>query len=247
MSAIDHVTTAEVTFPSGASAIRGVLCRARPGVLPAVVLVPDVRGVSVLYRTLGARLAAEGFLTLVLDIYSREGPPDLPDMPAVARWIDSLADDRVLSDISAAVQYLDGSGGGPTGPIGIVGFCLGGQYSFMAACTLAGIAGSVSFYGMLRYTSYSTLKTASPLDLAPHLACPWLGLYGAEDALIPQADVAELRSLLAQNRKTFDIHVYPGAGHAFMNESRPDAYRPAAAADAWPRAVDFLRRQLDRA
>ena len=58
------------------------------------------------------------------------------------------------------------------------------------------------------------------------------------------ADVEELRRILAGAGKTFEIRSYAGAGHAFFNDTRPDAYRPDAAADAWPRAVGFLRRAL---
>ena len=76
------------------------------------------------------------------------------------------------------------------------------------------------------------------------MRCPYLGLFGAEDAIIPLADVAELRSILERVRKPHEIHVYPGAGHAFFNDTRPDAYRPEAAADAWPRALDFLHHHL---
>jgi carboxymethylenebutenolidase len=53
-----------------------------------------------------------------------------------------------------------------------------------------------------------------------------------------------LREILTHAGKTFEIHVYAGAGHAFFNDARPDAYRPAAAADAFPRAVRFLRAHL---
>jgi carboxymethylenebutenolidase len=83
-----------------------------------------------------------------------------------------------------------------------------------------------------------------PLDLAPGLGCPYLGLFGAEDALIPAADVDELRSILERAGKTFVTRTYPGAGHAFFNDTRADAYRPEAVADAWPRAVAFLRQYL---
>jgi carboxymethylenebutenolidase len=76
------------------------------------------------------------------------------------------------------------------------------------------------------------------------LTCPWLGLFGEDDALIPRADVDELRAILAAAGKDVEIVTYPGAGHAFFNDTRPDAYRPAVAAAAWPRAVAFLRARL---
>jgi carboxymethylenebutenolidase len=214
------------------------------GPAPGLILIPDVRGVSDHYRDVARRFAAEGFFTLAVDLYSREGPPDLPDMAAVFRWIRDLPDGRVLDDLAAAVAHLGQRRETAGAPIGITGFCMGGQYALMAACTVPGIAACLSWYGMLRYAERSDRKPASPLDLAPRLACPYLGLFGADDALISQADVDELRRILTAAGKTFEIRTYPGAGHAFFNDTRLDAYRPEAAADAWPRAVGFLRDHL---
>ncbi len=98
---------------------------------------------------------------------------------------------------------------------------------------------------MLRYAETNARKPKSPLDLTPELGCPYLGLFGAEDGLIPAADVNELRAILERTGKTFTIKTYPGAGHAFFNDTRADAHRPEAAADAWPRAIAFLRQHLD--
>src|SRR5262249_61479189 len=89
--------------------------------------------------------------------------------------------------------------------IGITGFCLGGQYALMAACTVPGLAACVSWYGMLRYADRDAVKPASPLDLAPELACPYLGLFGEEDGLIPPAAVQALRGLLSAARKEIEI------------------------------------------
>ena len=241
---IDEQAPINVAFPSGDASIRGVLCIPSASDAPALVLIPDVRGISDHYRGMGSRFAAEGFLTLVLDIYSREGPPHLPDMEAVMRWIDSLPDARVLADVAAGVAFLAHQGGDPRRRIGVTGFCLGGQHALLAACKIGGLSACVSFYGMLRYARPSALKPESPLDLAGKLSCPLLGLYGADDALIPTHDVSELERLLREAGKEFEWKVYEGAGHAFMNDSRPDAYRPQIAADAWRRAVDFLRRHL---
>ena len=239
------VQTADLDFPHDGDYLRGYGAWPRGGAPhPALVLLPDVRGLSEHYRDVARRFAAEGFFTLALDLYSREGAPDLPDLDAIFRWMRSLPDRRVLGDVAAAVTMLAARADIRPAAIGITGFCMGGQYALMAACAVPGFAACVSWYGMLRYAEASDHKPSSPLDLAPRLACPYLGLFGAEDQLIPPADVEELRALLTRAHKTFEIEVYPEAGHAFFNDSRPEVYRPAAAADAWPRAVGFLRRHL---
>lgn len=235
----------DVSFPRDGDRVRGVVASpAGAGPHPGLVLIPDVRGVAPHFRDVATRFAAEGFLTLILDLYSREGAPDLPDMDAVFRWIRQLPDPRVLADVQAAVAFLAARSDVRPGAIGITGFCLGGQYALMAACRVHGLAAVVSWYGMLRYAETDARKPQSPLDMASALACPYLGLFGREDGLIPNADVDELRAILARAGKSFEIVSYPNAGHAFFNDSRPEAYRPDAARDAWPRALAFLRRHL---
>lgn len=214
------------------------------GPYPGLVLIPDVRGLYDHYRDLAARFAREGFATLALDIYSREGTPDLPDMGAVFLRIASLPDARVLADVESARKHLASLPSVRASAIGVTGFCLGGQYALMAACTLEGFAASVSWYGMLRYRETNALKPASPLDVAHRLSCPYLGLFGRDDALIPLADVKELERRLAGVPHAVEITTYAGAGHAFFNDTRPEMYRPDAAKDAWPRAVTFLRRHV---
>jgi carboxymethylenebutenolidase len=237
--------TADVTYERAGDRLRGYAAWPEAeGRLPGLILIPDVRGLGEHYRDVARRFAGEGFFTLAVDLYSREGTPDLPDMEAVFRWIRALPDTRVLSDVGAAAGHLAHRDEVDARAIGITGFCLGGQYALMAACAVPGIAACVSWYGMLRYRERDAVKPAGPLDLAPDLACPYLGLFGEEDALIPSADVAELRTILEREGKRFEIVTYPDAGHAFFNDTRPDAFRPAAAADAWPRAVAFLRRHL---
>jgi carboxymethylenebutenolidase len=156
-----------------------------------------------------------------------------------------LDDRRVLADIDGAVRFLGSRPEVRTRSIGITGFCMGGQYALMAACSVPSLAACVSFYGMLRYAEKSAVKPESPLDMAPRLACPYLGLFGEEDALIPRADVKELEGLLRKHGKSFQTRIYPGVGHAFFNDTRPDAYRPDAAKDAWTRALAFFRTHLD--
>jgi carboxymethylenebutenolidase len=236
---------AELTFTRDGTPLYGYGAWPEEGRdLPGLVLIPDVHGLKDHYRDIARRFAAEGFFALAVDIYSREGAPALADPPAVFAWIASLPDPRILADLGAAVQYVGSRSEVRRERIGITGYCLGGQYALMAACSVPGLAACVSWYGMLRYAEHNERKPISPLELAPRLGCPYLGLFGAEDALIPAADVEELRTILTREGKTFAITSYRGAGHAFFNDTRADAYRPEAAADAWPRAVAFLRTHL---
>lgn len=216
------------------------------GESPGVVLVPDVRGLYPHYRDLARRLADEGFAVLALDLYRREGPPRI-DTPADAmRWIAGLSDPRVLADIQDAVDTLVGLPEVGGRDVGVLGFCMGGQYALLAACACRGLSACVAFYGMLAYEKGldPAKKPRAPLEALVDLSCPVLGLYGAEDALIPVSDVRRLEAGLARAPYPSQVVLYPGAGHAFMNDTRPDAYRPEAARDAWRRMVGFLRRHL---
>ncbi len=240
-----ELNTQDLFYPRGDERLRAYAAwptAAAP--LPAVLLIHDVRGLYEHYRDVSRRLAAEGFFVLAVDLYSREGAPDLPDMEAVFRWMRELPDERVLADVAAAASALASRPEVRPGAIGITGFCMGGQYALMAACTVPRLAACVSWYGMLRYAQTSAAKPHSPLDLAPRLGCPYLGLFGEDDGLIPGADVEDLRAILERSGKTFEIHRYAGAGHAFFNDTRPDGYRPDAAADAWKKCLVFLREHL---
>ncbi len=70
--------------------------------------------------------------------------------------------------------------------------------------------------------------------------CPYLGIFGEDDALIPSSDIADLGARLERAGKAFELKTYPGCGHAFLNHNRPEAYRAEAAADAFERSVRFF-------
>jgi len=233
----------DVEFAGNGARLRGHLAIPDAGDGPGVVLVPDVRGLSAHYRDVAARFAGAGFVTLAIDLYSREGAPDLADLDAIMRWMAALPDARILGDLAAATRWL-AARSEIRGRVGITGFCMGGQYALMAACTDTSLGACVSWYGMLRYAVPTAHRPRSPLDLAPDLGCPYLGLFGAEDALIPGADVDVLRGILERERKTFEIRTYPGCGHAFFNDTRPDAYRADAAAHSFRHGIAFLQRYL---
>lgn len=234
---------AEVTFAGSDVDLRGVSF-GDDASGSAVVLLPDVHGVSPLYCEIAARFAASRLRTLLLDPYVREGAPRLADMAAVQSWIANLPDARVLDDVGHAIAYLRSGAGGAAQKIGVTGFCLGGQYALMAGSRQDGIDACVAFYGMLRHATLTDRKLPPPAETASDLRCPVLGLFGAEDPLIPPADLEAFRSGARASGQSVQLRLLPGAGHAFVNDRRPDAYRPDAAREALLAAIAFLQDQL---
>ena len=215
------------------------------GAHPGVVMIPDVWGLSELYRMLADRLAAEGFVALAIDPYRKTGRGEFSTPPEAMAWIASLDDRVVLETIQDAIDAV-AADPRTSGRTGITGFCMGGQYTLLAACRCTGLSACAPFYGMVRYASDldPERKPASPLDALPDRSCPVLGFYGEDDAIIPVSDVEALREGLAATSHPGEIRLYAGAGHAFMNHQRPEMYREEASADAWSRLVPFLRETL---
>lgn len=235
-------TTAEVAL--------GYLAHPDPGPSPGVVMIHDVWGLADHTRDLAGRLAAEGFAVLAVDLYRREASVKIENP---GRWMRDLSDPQVLSDVQAGVDFLAAAPCSAGRRIGVTGFCMGGMYALMAACACTGLSAGVPYYGLLSH-AHGLLhdpagldparKPREPLDYAPGLRCPLLGFFGAKDEFVPTDDVRELERRLAKAPHAAEIVLYPEAGHAFLNDTRKDAYRPDAAADAWARMVAFLRREL---
>jgi len=216
---------------------------------PAVVMIHDVWGLSAHTREYASRLANEGFAVLAIDLYRRARPEKIEDP---GRFMRALSDPQVLGDLGLAAHFL-AARPETNGRVGVLGFCMGGMYALMAGCADLGFAASVPFYGLLSHGHGilhdpagldPAVKPREPIAMAAELRCPMLAFFGDQDTFIPLEDVRKLERSLARARAGAEIVVVPGAGHAFMNDTRPDAYRPEAAADAWQRTVQFLRSHL---
>jgi carboxymethylenebutenolidase len=235
-----------IEFLSAGDPIEGALYAPEgPGPHPGVVIIPDVWGLYDHYHEVAKKVAANGFVALAINLYSREGSPDLPDMDAVFRFMKELPDRRVLQDIQAGVDALSAREEVGGRPVGIMGFCMGGKYTILAACTCQGLSAAVPWYGLLRVPEIDEQNPEHPLDALPRLTCPMLGLFGKEDSVVPLADVEEVERRTASSPHPVDVIVYPGAGHAFANDTRPQMYREDAARDGWSRAFTFLNNHLD--
>ncbi|HVU05937.1 MAG TPA: dienelactone hydrolase family protein [Polyangiaceae bacterium] len=216
---------------------------------PGLVLIHDVWGLSDHQRDFARRFAADGFLTLAIDLYRPLGHPRVSDPGPFMR---ELSDPDVLRTVQSGVDLVR-SRPELRGKVGIVGFCMGGTYALFSGAMVNGISAIAPFYGVLShrhglYYSEQGLdplkKPREPVRAAADLRVPMLACFGAEDQFIPLSDVKELEQTVA-GKPDVEIHVYPGAGHAFANDTRPQMYRPEAARDAYAKAVTFLRRHLE--
>jgi carboxymethylenebutenolidase len=204
-------------------------------------VIPDVWGLSPHYEQVAQKLAAEGYAALAIDLYTRGESPQAFGPQRVSEFIQALPDRQVLGDLQGAIGFLAAHPALAEGRVGITGFCMGGMYALLAACRCRGLAAAVAWYGMLRAAALDANKPEHVLDAVADLSVPTLGLFGADDALIPQTDVDALRERAG---RSLEIVVYPGAGHAFNNDTRPEAFRPQASADAWQRLFAHFRRYL---
>jgi carboxymethylenebutenolidase len=86
-------------------------------------------------------------------------------------------------------------------------------------------------------------QPVAPLDYTKDLACPLLGLFGEEDHGPTPEQVARHEQELKQYGKTYEFHMYPGAGHGFFYHNR-SAYRQEQAVDGWNKTFAFLEKYL---
>jgi carboxymethylenebutenolidase len=215
-----------------------------------VVLIHDVWGVSDHTRDLARRLAGDGFAVLAIDLYRRAPPRKIENPGAFMR---ALSDPEVLADVRAAVAFLADHPACAGHGVGVTGFCMGGMYALLAACEAGGAGACVAWYGLLSH-EHGILhdpdgldparKPRQPLDAVRELARPLLCFFGDADEFVPQEDVERLRERLTRGAVPAEVEVFPGCGHAFANDTRPEAFRPEATRVAWARMLAFLRAHL---
>jgi carboxymethylenebutenolidase len=210
-----------------------------------VVVIHHLPGYDEATKETTRRFAANGYLAVCPNLYSREAPgADPDDAAALARANGGVPDERLLGDLAGAAAHLRDLPGS-NGKIGTIGYCSGGRQSFLAGLSLD-VDAVVDCYGAF---VTGTVPDGFPLQVEPltdrigELRCPVLGLFGAEDKYPSPEHVAELEQALTAAGKTFEIQTYEGAGHSFFAVDRP-AYRPEAATDGWRRILDFYGRHL---
>jgi len=204
--------------------------RADPSGAPkgAVVVIQEIFGVNHHIRSICDRLAKEGYVAVAPSIFDRIEPNFQcgysPDDVAVARKFIANPDwATMLRDTQAAIDAVK-----TIGPVGIIGFCLGGSIAYLAAARLSGLSAAVGFYGGA-IARVADEKPKAPTQLH----------FGEKDTSIPLADVEIIKS----KRPDVEVFIYPGAQHGFNCDARA-SYDKASADIAWPRSMNFFAKQL---
>jgi carboxymethylenebutenolidase len=248
-----RVRARELTFAGAdGAAVNGYLASpawdAAARARPAMIVIHEAGGLGEHIKDVANRFANLGYLTLGVDLYTREGgPPPMHDPSAVMARLFAMSDATALGDLEGAADFLRAREDA-NGKVGCIGFCMGGRYTLLFACSSEKLDAAVDCWGgfidKATFDERSTeARPTPPLQMAHTLACPLLAAIGAEDQNPSQQTGEELRRRAAESGQEVMVDVYEGAGHAFFADYRP-TYRPGPAARLWGKVVPFLERHL---
>jgi carboxymethylenebutenolidase len=208
----------------------------------AVIVLQEAFGVNDHIEDVTRRFAQGGYRAVAPHLFHRTGDPalDYGNFEKIMPHMQGLSEAGLLDDLDATLAHLAGAGF-EAATVGVVGFCMGGSVTFLAAARRA-LGAAVTFYG--GGVAESRFGMPPLVELASELQTPWLGLFGDEDQGIPVDQVEQLRRAAATASVETEIVRYPGAGHGFHCDARPDSYHESSAHDAWQRTLDWFGRHL---
>ena len=202
-----------------------------------VIVIHEIYGLTPWIRGVADQLAADGFIAVAPDLISGLGPggggtDSVASRDEVVKLVRGLTPDMTRARIGAVRAYAEKIPAA-NGDIATLGFCWGGARSFEMAAE-PDIDAAVVFYG-------SSPDSATLL----RVRAPVLGHYGGDDARV-NATIEPAKASLQAQKRSYDAHIYEGAGHGFLRqqEEREGANARASTA-AWPRTIAFLKKELD--
>ena len=193
-----------------------------------VLTVMEIFGMTDWVRATTDQLAADGFIAMAPDFLSLK-----PEGSAVS----SLSPAEVVADLNACRDYAMKNIAASNGKTGIIGFCWGGNQVFNYAVAQPGLDAGVAFYG----TPPTQGRTPDAAQLAK-IKAPMAGFFGGNDNRVTSL-VEPTKAIMDQNKQVYETHVFAGAGHGFMRQQT--GANGAAAKEAWPAAVAFLKEHLE--
>ncbi|HWQ12612.1 MAG TPA: dienelactone hydrolase family protein [Roseiflexaceae bacterium] len=226
------IKTEQVTFPANGGSAQGYLAVPEDaGPHRAVIVIQEWWGLDEHIKHVARRFAAEGYVALAPDLYHGA----VAEEPDEARKLAmALQFPQAAREMAGAAAYLVGRADVAPKQVGAIGFCLGGSLALLLAATSPHVGAVASFYGG-RELPETQLRAIS---------APVLAIFGEEDASIPPERHAALDRIFTGTGVPHAIYVYPGAPHAFFNDTRPQVHRPLAAQDAWVRTLAWFEKYL---
>ncbi|HEX2114050.1 MAG TPA: dienelactone hydrolase family protein [Alphaproteobacteria bacterium] len=225
-----RITAATVAIP-GVDKLTGYLVRPKAaGRHPAVIVIHENRGLNPHIKDVTRRLGTEGFLALGVDCLSPLGGTP-SDEDKARSMISELKPGDAIASLRAALAMLK-SHPESNSKVGAVGFCWGGAFTNWLAATDPTLDAAVPYYGRQ--------PTA---DVVPNIRAPLMLHYAENDPGV-NAGIAAYEAALKAAGKSYELHMYPGAQHAFNNDTGPARYNKEAADLAWSRTLAFFRKHL---
>jgi len=224
-----------VQYPSEGVTVRAYLVGEKGNAnRPAIIVVQEWWGLNDHMKDIATRYAKEGYIAIVPDLYSRLGNKVTKSPDEAGKLMGMLKQEDGLKDLQATIAYLKTVPEVDAARIGVTGFCMGGSYALMLPCVNSSIKAAVPFYG----------QVPNPDTPLQKLACPVLYIYGEDDGWITKAKSQHLPNAPRKYDKAGEIKTYPGAPHAFFNNTRQDVYKQVEAKDAWARTLAFFKKHL---
>jgi carboxymethylenebutenolidase len=225
-----RIATATVDFSAESGTVSGYLARpAGSGKAPGVLVVHENKGLVPYIESVVRRLAVAGYVALAPDLLSRAGgTASFADPAEATAALGKITPPELVSDLQAALSYLEGLESVNSASVAALGFCFGGGLTWRLATQDARLSGAVPFYG-----------PPPPVEDVPDITAPVFAIYGELDERIT-SKLPDIEAAMSEHGKDFDKAVYSGAQHAFHNDTNPDRYNPEAAEQAWAAALDHL-------
>lgn len=226
-----RLAAAMITYPGKTGPVKAYHVRPKGNAkLPAIVVVHENRGLNPHIQDVGRRLALEGYNVLVPDSLSPQGGTPASTDQAI-QMIGKANMTDVVANYVAAVSYMK-KDAGSTGKVGIVGFCWGGGVVNQTAIASPDVNAAVVYYGL----------APKPEDVAK-IHAPTIVHLGGNDKRI-DGTYPPFEEALKGKGKSYTIYTYPGANHAFNNDSDPTRYNESAAKPAWERTLNHFKTNL---
>lgn len=225
--------------PQGPTMRAFVVYPERKDKAPVVIVIQEVYGLSPWLRSVADRLAADGFIAVAPDYlwgYGKggAGTDSIGTRDDIVKATRALTPEEVVRRTNAARAYglaLPSA----NGRVATMGFCWGGARSFEYAAQTPPPDAAVVFYGSSPDSATLT-KVAAPV----------IGFYGEDDERV-NSTIPPAKAALSARGRFYEVNIHPGAGHGFLRQQEArEGANLAAAKEAWPVAVSFLRKRLER-